>query len=132
MLWFNEWIVTQDFGFTFISTLCIRFTYLLIRTCPLISSVAKYYQNLPSCKIDVFHCLYMSTVHVHHMCRMANQVRAHDVHHSCVACVHWQMCGCQNYVQQCMCMPFLYMVNMQTHACVRFKLSCTVANIAGF
>ena len=39
----------------------------------------KYYYNitikkLTSCKTNVFHCLYVATVPVHHTCRVANQV----------------------------------------------------------
>ena len=61
-----------------------------------------------------------STVPVHHMCSVANQVRTHDVNHWCVMYVHWQSCTCHNCIQQCMCTPIfqvLHMVNMQTRAC---------------
>ena len=69
----------------------IPFTYLLITMLPYILCVAKYYYNitiqkLTSCKTDVFHCLYVATVPVHHT-SVTNQVWACDVHHSCVACV---------------------------------------------
>ena len=86
--------------------------YLLIRTHPYISSVPKYYKNLPSCKTDVFHCLYISTMPV---CSVANQVQVRDMHHLCVACVHWQLGTHQNCMQ---------------HVHAKF-LSCTCGKRAG-
>ena len=53
-------------------------------------------------------CISLS-IHVYCTCTphgsVANQVWAHDVHHSCVMCVHWQSCACQICMQQCMCTP---------------------------
>ena len=45
----------------------------LIRTCSYISSVTKYYYNFKpsSCKTNALHCLYVSTVPVHHTCSRA-------------------------------------------------------------
>ena len=82
-----------------------------------------------SCKIPLnaaqleniaFHCLYVSTVLVHHMCSVANQVQACDMYHLCVTCVHWQLCARKNCVQQCVCLPIfkvLHTVNVQ-YTCV--------------
>ena len=55
------------------------FTYLLMRIHPYILCMAKYYyiliiKKLTSCKTNLFHCLYVGTVPVHHTCRVANQV----------------------------------------------------------
>ena len=53
---------------------------------------------------------------------MARQMRACDVHLSCVMCVYFHTCTCQNRVQQCMhTSVFVYL-----HTCVKFKLSCTL------
>ena len=73
------------------------FMYLLIRACKYISSVAKYYYNIMkviSCKADAFHCLYIATIPVHLMYNIANQVWAHDMYLSCVACAHWYKHAC--------------------------------------
>ena len=74
------------------------------------------------------------SVPVHHTCNVANQVRAYDVYHLCVTCVHWQSWAFQNCTQQYICMPvflsFTCAKHIDTclywHTCVKFKLSCTV------
>ena len=79
---------------------------------------------------NAFHCLYVSSISVYHMYSLANQVRACDVHHLCVACVHRQSCGCQNCMLQCLCMPlflsFTYSKHADTHmywhTCVKFLI----------
>ena len=59
-------------------------------------------------------------------------MQARDVHFSCVACVHWPACTRQNCVQQCVhtaVFVVLHALNVQAHACVKFKLSCTVSKV---
>ena len=71
----------------------------------------------------------MEVIKLLNYCSVANQVRACDVHHSCVMCVCFLACAHQNHVQQCMHTPVfevLHTLNVQAHACVKFKLSCTI------
>ena len=70
------------------------------------------------------------------MCSMANQVRACDVHLSCVVCVCYLLCSRQNRVQQCMhtaVFEVLHVLNVQAHACTcmreKLKLSCTISTM---
>ena len=57
---------------------------------------------------------------------MANQVQAHDVHLSCVACVCYLACAQQNRMQQCMYMlvfEILHVLNVQAHVCIAVAVS---------
>ena len=77
--------------------------------------------------------IYISTVPVHYMCSVANQVQVHDVHHSCTMCAHWKLWTCQNHLQKCMCIPILSFTHYKHagtlvywHTCVKFKINWVV------
>ena len=62
----------------------------------------------------------------HEWCGQANQVRAHDVHLSCVACVCYPTCAHQNCVQKYVhtsVFEVLRGLNMQAHACTCIRVS---------
>ena len=126
------------------------FTYLLIITIhPYILCIEKYYYNitikkLTSCKINVFHCLYVATVPVHHTCTVANQVWACDTQYSLVVCVSYLCPMCHMCSLAGMHTPKLHATvhvhakflnfthgkhagtHMHPYACVKFKFSYTI------
>ena len=59
---------------------------------------------------------------------MACEVRTHDEHLSCVMCVHWPACACQNSMQQCVSTPaFLSFARVKhASACMFSARMCKV------
>ena len=92
---------------------------------------------LPSYKTDAFHCRY---IHIYCTCIPHTHCAVWQTKcklHSCVTCAHWQSWASQNYVQQCvstcqiLCFTRSKCAGPQVyrHACVKFKLSCTIVII---
>ena len=67
---------------------------------------------------DAFHCLYISTIPVHHMC-------AHNVYHLCVMCSLAVMHTSKLHAT-CTVSVYLSFTHVYRHACVKFKLSFTI------
>ena len=114
------------------------FTYSLIKICPYILSVIKYVRTIRSCLItklvDFIVYMYVSTIPVHHMCSIANQVQACQKYHSCVMNVHWHSCKCQIACNSACAQQFFLSficdkhagTRLYQHMCVKFKLSYNI------
>ena len=66
-----------------------------------------------------------ATVPIVTPCSVENQVRACDVHLSCVACICYPACACQNPVQHYVHRPVyevLHVLKVQAHECTCMRV----------
>ena len=96
-VWQCSLMYVRVYGFTLASTVCFHVFTNKGMHIHFISGkiLLQHIKKVISCKADAFYCLYIATVPVRHMCTIANQAWAYDMHLSCVVCTHWYKYACQ-------------------------------------